>query len=117
MGKIGIEPFQFIILLILLAWILLTALAISDLAIRSKKLSSEKPNDKIALVFAAIMFGCLFGYTSKNRLDRNNFCVMNYNDSLCDSIETDCFDKNDDSLISFDFNLGKFIKTNSSSGI
>ena len=63
-----------------------------------------------ASIFIAITIG-----VSINKFDPENFCLMNSQDGLCSSVETNCFRKSNhsESLFTSDFGFGKFLVINS----
>ena len=117
--SIYINPIQFIFTGILIFWPFFVIVAIGDLKLfladnksnRSKKVSKNH-NDKISYVAAMLFVGTVI-ILSNDRFQTNNFCLMNSNDSLCEFDKVNCFRKT--SLETVDFDLGKFMKTNTNS--
>ena len=69
----------------------------------------------VPIGFSASIFIATTIGISINKFYPENFCLMNSQDGLCSSVETDCFSKSNtsESLFTSDFGFGKFLVINS----
>jgi len=69
----------------------------------------------VPLGFSASIFIAITIGISINKFYPANFCLMNSQDGLCSSVETNCFTKENpsESLFTSDFGFGKFLIINS----
>ena len=99
--------------IIFIVWILFTVVAYLLKVANSRKESNIHILKWVPLGFSALIFIAITVGISFKKFDPGNFCLMNSQDGLCSSDETDCFTKASESLFTSDFGFGKFLVINS----
>ena len=108
-------PFEKIHLVIIAAslWSVVVVLSIVELMFVQMRYKVTNFDDKVALLFAALLFsGGLFPLYIA-RFDRDNFCLMNKNDPFCEGDnKTSCFTQGNSIFADF-FEFGGLIEIES----
>ena len=111
-----IENTKLVVLaIIFIFWIFFTAVGYLLKFTNNRKEANLKILKWVPLGFAASIFiGITVGISIKNFYPAN-FCLMNAQDGLCSSNETNCFTKANpsESLFTSDFGFGKLVVINS----
>jgi len=104
-----------LIIIILIFWIVFTIIGYLLNVTNYRKEANLKLLKWVPLGFAAFIFIALTICISIHKFYSENFCLMNSQDVLCSSDETDCFGKKVDtkSVYTSDFGFGKFLMINS----
>ena len=101
--------------IICIFWILFTVVACLLKFTNKQKETNIKLLKWIPLGFSASIFiGLTIGFSIDNFYS-TNFCLMNSQDGLCSSVETNCFTKvnRSESIFTSDFGFGKILVINS----
>ena len=108
---------NYLLIIAVMIWLLLVLRSILEIILINKRHKLTNFDDKLALGMAALMFsGCLV-YLCIDKFERTKFCLMNYNDPLCEgSNETSCFTQNRSSVFADNFGFGGFIEIGSGIG-
>jgi len=116
-GKIDfIENTKLVLVaIIFILWFLFTVVGYLLKLTNQQKIANLTILKWVPLVFSASIFIAITIGISINKFYPENFCLMNSQDGLCSSIETNCFSKANpsESLLTSDFGFGKFLVINS----
>jgi len=100
---------------IFISWFLFTVVGYLLKLTSQRKGLNLKILKWVPLGFSASIFIAITIGISINKFYPENFCLMNSQDGLCSSVETNCFRKANPSksLFTSDFGFGKFLVINS----
>jgi len=98
-------------MIIFISWILFTAVGCLLKVTNTRKEANLGISKWASLGFSASIFITLTILLSINKFYPKNFCLMNSQDGLCSSVETDCFIKANpsESIFTSDFGFGKIL--------
>ena len=72
---------------------------------------SNRSYDRIGLGVAAVIFSAGIAFLSKDKFNKQNFCLMNSNDLFCDYDQISCFRTSKMPLKPINFTLGQSIRS------
>ena len=109
--KLESNSYLFIAYLLIGFWVTFIISAMLEELFSTK--FSQLSYTKIGLAVAAVIFSAGIAFLSKDKFDKQNFCLMNFNDSFCDFDQISCFRTSKMPLKSINFTFGQYIKSES----
>ena len=106
--KLGSNSYFSIGYLLLAFWTTFVISAILEELFSTK--FSKRSYDKIGLGVAAVIFSAGISFLTKDKFNKENFCLMNSNDLFCDLEQISCFRNSKMPLKSVNFTFGQFIR-------
>ena len=107
---------NYLLLISIIIWLLVILLSILELTFIKNRYKVTNFDDKLALLVAALIFTIGLFYFYYPKFDKNNFCLMNRNDPICEDAKTSCFTQKNGAVFADNFEFGGFIEIESGLG-